>query len=74
MAEKKAKNFEEALSRLESIVERLEEGSISLEDSVDAFKQGMELTKYCREKLDKAELELKTLVKDAEGGFSLERE
>ena len=62
------------MSRLESIVLQLEEGSISLEESVEVFKEGMELTKYCRDKLDKAELELKKLVKDADGNFSIESE
>ena len=74
MTQKKIKNFEEAISRLESIVLQLEEGSISLEESVEVFKEGMELTKYCRDKLDKAELELKKLVKDADGNFSIESE
>jgi len=74
MAQKKIKNFEEALSRLEAIVEQLDEGSVSLEESVEMFKEGMELTKYCREKLDTAELELKKLVKDAGGGYSVETE
>lgn len=74
MTQKKTKNFEEAITRLESIVLQLEEGSISLEDSVEVFKEGMELTRYCRDKLDKAELELKKLVKDADGNFSIESE
>ena len=74
MTAKKIKNFEDAISRLESIIEQLEEGTISLEESVQAFKEGMELTAYCREKLDTAELELKRLVKDSDGSFSLESE
>lgn len=68
----KVKNFEQAIARLETIVVQLDEGTISLEESVAAFKEGMELTKYCREQLDKAELELKKLVKSDDGTFKLE--
>ena len=68
----KAKNFEEAIARLEAIVAQLDEGALSLEESVAAFKEGMELTKYCRGQLDKAELEFKKLVKLDDGTFKLE--
>jgi len=58
----KIKSFEEAITRLEKIVAELESGSVSLEESVAFFKEGMELTQYCRERLTKAELELKSFM------------
>lgn len=66
------KNFEEAIARLETIVAQLETGTVSLEESVAVFKEGMELTKYCRDRLDTSELELKKLVKTENGNFKLE--
>ncbi len=77
MAQKKIKNFEEALARLEAIVEQLEDGTVSLEESVEVFKEGIEAVEFSdcvNEKLDKAELELKKLVKNAEGDFLIETE
>ena len=66
------KTFEEALQRLEEIVSRLEEGEIKLEESINIFKEGVELTKFCKEKLNSAETQLKKLVKDENGNFQLE--
>lgn len=51
-------SFEEALKKLESIVSKLEEGSVSLEDSVSLYEEGMKLSKHCSEILEKAELRI----------------
>ncbi len=49
------KNFEQALSELESLVEKLEGGELSLEESLNAFERGMSLSKGCQEALETAE-------------------
>jgi len=66
------KSFEEALQKLEEIVSKLENGDIPLEESINIFKEGVELTKFCKEKLNEAETQLKKLVKDENGNFQLE--
>lgn len=50
--------FEEALKKLETIVSKLEENTVTLEDSVNLYEEGMKLSKYCSEILDKAELRI----------------
>lgn len=73
MASPKQKlSFEEALRKLESIVARLEKGESTLEDSINAFEEGMRLVQVCTEALNQAETRLKKLVKDEDGKFSLE--
>ena len=65
------KTFEQAMEQLESIVENLEDGALSLDDTLKQFEQGMKLAKTCNEKLNKAEQKLKKLVK-TESGIQLE--
>ncbi|MBI2992408.1 MAG: exodeoxyribonuclease VII small subunit, partial [Deltaproteobacteria bacterium] len=57
MAKKDAANkkFETALEELEKVVERLESGELSLEDSLAAFEEGVRLVKYCNQKLTEVE-------------------
>jgi len=50
--------FEEALKKLESIVTKLEENSVTLEESVNLYEEGIKLSKYCSEILEKAELRI----------------
>lgn len=72
MAKKEAKNnFESSLKRLESIVEALEQGEVSLEDSLKMFEEGIVLSKECLETLNKAEIKVKQLTKDLNGKFQL---
>ena len=52
--------FDEALRRLEGIVNQLESGNLSLEDSLLAFEQGMRLNKLCSGKLAEAEKKMKS--------------
>ncbi len=66
------KKFEEALEELEKVVERLESGELSLEDSLAAFEEGVRLVKYCNQKLDEVEKKIELLVKDKEGKLQLE--
>ena len=51
----KYKSFESALERLEIIVEKLEAGEISLEESIELYQEGVILSKYCSQKLEEAE-------------------
>ncbi len=67
-------SFEEALHRLEEIVEQLESGSVPLEESMHLYEEGIVLSKQCAEKLKAAELTLKRLGKDMEGNFTLNDE
>ena len=65
------KTFEQAISELEKIVGELEQGDLSLEESLKKFEKGMELSKLCSDKLNQFEQKLKKLVK-TEDGFELE--
>jgi exodeoxyribonuclease VII small subunit len=68
------KNFEEALERLEALVEKLEAGEVSLEESVEAFEEGQKLSVYCQHKLKAAEASLKKLIKNSGAGEGDEEE
>ena len=70
---KKEKNqpFEDALSRLETLVGKMESGEGTLEQSLDWFEEGMSLIKSCRQELESAEQKVKELIKNSEGGYSL---
>lgn len=58
MPRKSEKNFEKAISELEASVKRLEEGELTLEESIAEYKKGMDLAAYCSEVLKKAEQEI----------------
>ena len=65
MVEKKvAVNFEKALKDLEKIVEDLESGDLSLEESLKSFEKGIKLTRQCQAELEKAELKVQKLVEE----------
>jgi exodeoxyribonuclease VII small subunit len=70
---KKEKNqtFEDALSRLETLVEKMESGDGTLEQSLDWFEEGMSLIESCRQELESAEQKVKELIKNSKGGYSL---
>ena len=50
--------FEDALKKISEINEKLSAEDISLEESVNLFKEGIELTKFCQKKLDEAKQEI----------------
>ncbi len=54
-------SFEDALSELESLVDTLEKGDLSLEDSLKTFERGVQLTRSCQEALKDAEQKVRTL-------------
>lgn len=64
-------SFEHSLRELEKIVETLESGEVSLEETLQKFEQGMKLVQFCHARLNEAEKRLKILVKDKDGNLSL---
>lgn len=62
MARKKAADFETSLAELQTLVERLESGELSLEDSLTAFEQGIRLTRDCQASLAQAEQKVQQLL------------
>ena len=63
----KAKTFEEQIGELEEIVKKLENGDVSLDESLALFEQGIKLTKGCQKILDTAEKKVKVLMSDGSG-------
>lgn len=61
------KSFEQAIAELEEMVEKLEKGDLSLEESLEFFQKGVELSKYCSKKLDEAEKKISVLIEDENG-------
>ncbi|WP_408954643.1 exodeoxyribonuclease VII small subunit [Natroniella sp. ANB-PHB2] len=58
-------SFEEALEQLESIVKELERGELPLAESLDKFENGIKLTKFCSQKLEKAEGKVEVIKEEA---------
>ena len=56
--------FEKALEELEGIVEDLESGDLSLENSLKSFEKGIKLARQCQEQLSKAELQVQKLIEE----------
>ncbi|HEY5543709.1 MAG TPA: exodeoxyribonuclease VII small subunit [Candidatus Binatia bacterium] len=73
MARKEAvdQKFESALEELEQVVEQLESGELSLEDSLSAFEKGIGLVRFCNHKLSEVEKKIEMLVKEKEGKLQL---
>lgn len=57
-------DFETALEKLQVIVEDLEQGGLSLDKTLTEFSQGMQLLKFCHQKLDQAEKKIELMVKE----------
>ena len=64
--------FEQALSELEEIVEKLEQGDIDLEDSIDIYERGTLLKAHCEEKLKSAKLKVDKIISQPDGDFTSE--
>ncbi len=64
--------FEEALSALEAQVKLLENGKLSLEESLQVFERGVALSRICASQLDTAQKKVEKIVAEADGGFGLE--
>lgn len=61
MPKKERPSFEEALQKLEQIVEELNNDEITLEKSVELYEKGLELSKICTETLDQASLKVEQI-------------
>ena len=59
--------FEEQLTALEGVVQQLERGELTLEDSVRLFEEGVRLSKACKQELDAAEGRIEVLVEQGNG-------
>jgi len=66
-AVKKAIPFEAGIQRLEQIVKDLEQNTISLDEALAFFGEGIELVKHCHQLLDSAEAKVKVLIEDEQG-------
>jgi exodeoxyribonuclease VII small subunit len=69
--EQSDKKFESALEELENVVEQLESGELSLEDSLTAFERGVGLVNYCNQKLVEVEKKVEVLLRDKAGRLQL---
>ena len=65
--------FEDALTSLETVVERLEKGELALEESLALYEEGIRLSRLCHGKLEEAEGKIETLLKDARGEPALDK-
>jgi exodeoxyribonuclease VII small subunit len=63
--------FEEALHKLESIVEQMEGGELPLETMLTRFEEGVRLVKSCQSRLEEAELKISKLEKTTDGQVAL---
>lgn len=68
----KEKSFESSLTELERIVDQLEAGDLSLEESLKLFEQGIKLSRDCQKRLDEAERKVEALLKNSDGGYKIE--
>lgn len=64
------KTFEQAIKQLEQIVQDLESGDMPLEKAVKTFEEGIQLSKFCSEKLDETEKRITILMQDTDGQLS----
>jgi exodeoxyribonuclease VII small subunit len=64
-------DFEKQLTALESVVERLEQGDLSLEESVRLFEEGIKLSDACKKELEVAEGKIQLLVERGSGGMKI---
>jgi exodeoxyribonuclease VII small subunit len=62
VAEIESLSFEDSYARLEQVIEKLEGGELSLDESVALFEEGMRLARHCGQKLDDAELKVSQLL------------
>ena len=61
MAKAAEASFEKALAELEKLVAQMEGGKLSLEQALEAHKRGLELARFCQERLEAAQRQVKVL-------------
>lgn len=65
----KRKTFEQAIDRLEDIADELERNEVTLDEAVSLYKEGMELSVFCADKIKKAKSALQLLQRDEDGNI-----
>jgi exodeoxyribonuclease VII small subunit len=68
MAEMK---FEDALKKLEKIIEEMEQGDLSLDEALKKYQEGLELSRVCSQRLENAKKKIDVLTKNKKGDFEL---
>jgi len=63
--------FEEAIKKLEKLVEDLEKGDLSLDEALKKYQEGIELARLCAQRLESAKRKIDVLVKNKKGEFEL---
>ena len=66
------KSFEQALRQLEKIIQELESGDLPLEKAMIKFEEGIQLTRFCSQRLDETERKIQVLLQDHQGNVSYE--
>ncbi|MDG5788687.1 exodeoxyribonuclease VII small subunit [Evansella sp. AB-P1] len=67
MNEEKDLTFEQAMNKLENVVSKLEEGDVPLEEAINMFQEGMNLSKYCHDRLKQVDKQMtEVLTEDGE--------
>lgn len=74
MAEEKIYPFEEALEKLSALVEKMENGDLSLEESLKIFEEGIKLSKDCQNALSDAEKKVQALLLEEDQTNTLDSE
>jgi len=74
MAEEKIYPFEEALEKLNTLVEKMESGDLSLEESLKIFEEGIKLSKDCQNALTDAEKKVQALLLEEDQTNTLDNE
>ncbi|ADF41273.1 exodeoxyribonuclease VII small subunit [Priestia megaterium] len=64
MATNKEYTFEEAMEQLETIVNKLEEGDVPLEEAIQQFQEGMTLSKFCHDRLQHIEKQMENILRE----------
>ena len=67
MASKRANEFEKAFQQLEEIVKRLESEELPLDESLRLFEQGINLSRFCHQRLEEVEKKIELILADAKG-------
>jgi len=63
----KSLRFDEAVDKLQDIIERIESGEVPLEESIERYAEGVELLRHCRAILEKAEKKIAKLSRTSDG-------
>ena len=60
-------NFEESMKELQDVVNKLEKGNLTLDESIEEFQKGIKLSKLCSKKLDDIEKKITILMEEQDG-------